>query len=84
MAVAKQPSSDALLTTADIAARADFALGTVIVSPSTRLLQGPLGSVDVEPRVMQVLVVLSEAHGHVVTRETLFGRCWGGVYCSAR
>lgn len=68
------------MTTADLAARADFALGAVIVSPSTRALQGPLGSVDVEPRVMQVVVVLAEAEGHVVTRETLFARCWGGVY----
>jgi hypothetical protein len=30
--------------------------------------------------VMQVLVVLAEAAGQVVTRGTLFDRCWGGVY----
>ena len=29
---------------------------------------------------MQVLVVLADAGGQVVTRETLFQRCWGGVY----
>ena len=29
---------------------------------------------------MQVLVVLADAAGQVVTRETLFNRCWGGVY----
>jgi hypothetical protein len=29
---------------------------------------------------MQVLVVLAEAAGQVVTRGTLFDRCWGGVY----
>jgi hypothetical protein len=29
---------------------------------------------------MQVLVVLADAAGQVVTRETLFQRCWGGVY----
>jgi tetratricopeptide (TPR) repeat protein len=29
---------------------------------------------------MQVLVVLAESAGNVVTRETLFNRCWGGVY----
>ena len=29
---------------------------------------------------MQVLVVLAEAAGKVVTRATLFERCWGGVY----
>jgi DNA-binding winged helix-turn-helix (wHTH) protein len=39
-----------------------------------------MGTTDVEPRVMQVLVVLAEAAGQVVTRDTLFNRCWGGVY----
>ena len=29
---------------------------------------------------MQVLVVLADGAGQVVTRETLFRRCWGGVY----
>ena len=29
---------------------------------------------------MQVLVVLAEADGQVVTREALFQRCWGGVF----
>ena len=80
MDVAKQPMAEPLLTTAELAARADLTLGGVIVSPSTRTLRGPLGSVDVEPRVMQVLAVLADAAGQVVTRETLFNRCWGGVY----
>jgi tetratricopeptide (TPR) repeat protein len=31
---------------------------------------------------MQVLVVLADAADQVVTRETLFNRCWGGVYVS--
>jgi len=35
---------------------------------------------DVEPRVMQVLLVLADCAGQVVTRETLFNRCWGGVF----
>ena len=29
---------------------------------------------------MQVLVVLADAGGQVITRGTLFDRCWGGVY----
>jgi DNA-binding winged helix-turn-helix (wHTH) protein/Tfp pilus assembly protein PilF len=29
---------------------------------------------------MQVLVTLADAEGSVVTRDTLFRRCWGGVY----
>ena len=80
MDVAKQPTGEPLLTTADLAAMEDFTLGGVIVSPSTRSLRGPRGSEDIEPRVMQVLVVLAGAAGQVVTRETLFNRCWGGVY----
>jgi DNA-binding winged helix-turn-helix (wHTH) protein/tetratricopeptide (TPR) repeat protein len=80
MDIAKHPTDEPLLTTADLAAREDLTLGGVIISPSTRTLRGPFGSVDVEPRVMQVLVVLADSAGRVVTRETLFNRCWGGVY----
>lgn len=69
-----------MLTTAELAGRGDFTLGLAAVSPSSRRIAGPGGAADVEPRVMQVLVVLSEAAGQVVTRETLFQRCWGGVY----
>ena len=69
-----------MVTTADLAARNDFRLGNVAVSPPTRRLCGPAGTIDVEPRVMQVLVVLADAAGQVVTRETLFNRCWGSVF----
>lgn len=69
-----------MVTTAELAARDDFTLGNVVVSPPTRVIRGPGGSVDVEPRVMQVLVVLADAAGQVVTREALFNRCWGSVY----
>ena len=72
--------ADGLLTTAELAARPDFTLGLAAVSPSSRTIAGPGGTADVEPRVMQVLVVLAEAAGQVVTRGTLFDRCWGGVY----
>lgn len=71
---------DSLLTMADLASRADFMLGEVLVSPSTRAVCGPGGSALLEPRVMQVLVILAEAGGAVVTRDTLFRRCWGGIY----
>ncbi|NJC05190.1 DNA-binding winged helix-turn-helix (wHTH) protein/tetratricopeptide (TPR) repeat protein [Sphingomonas kaistensis] len=69
-----------LITTADLADVPAFMLGTAKVVPATRTVTGPGGSVQVEPRVMQVLVVLARAEGAVVTREELFGRCWGGVY----
>lgn len=70
-------SPDGFLRTADLAARSDFAIGAAVVSPSARTVSGPGGIADVEPRVMQVLVALAEAQGWVVTRDTLFRRCWG-------
>lgn len=73
-------ATDGLLTNTALAARPDFALGLAIVSPSSRTIQGPGGTADVEPRVMQVLVVLVDAAGEVVTRETLLQRCWGDVF----
>lgn len=69
-----------LLTTADLAARQEFQLGEAAVSPATRLVRGPGGQAELEPRIMQVLVVLADAAGTVVTRETLFDRCWGNAY----
>lgn len=67
----------AFITTADLASRPDFPLGRTVVSPSRRSVTGPGGTALVEPRVMQVLTVLAEAAGNVVTRDTLFRRCWG-------
>jgi len=77
---AVQIATDGLLTNAGLAERPDFTLGLAAISPSTRAIVGPGGTADVEPRIMQVLVVLADAAGQVVTRETLFQRCWGGVY----
>lgn len=65
------------LTTSDLAGRADFSLGAAKVSPSRRIVSGPGGSSEIEPRVMQVLLVLADSIGSVVTRQTLFERCWG-------
>jgi DNA-binding winged helix-turn-helix (wHTH) protein len=80
MDVQATPGSFSLLTTAELAARQDFELGEALVSPSTRVIQGPGGEADIEPRVMQALVALWESAGAVVTREMLFDRCWGNAY----
>lgn len=72
--------SDLLLNPSQLALRRDFALGPVLVSPAARRVVGPGGTAVVEPRVMQVLVALADDIGTVVTRDTLFRRCWGGVY----
>lgn len=73
-------SRSGLMTAASLAEVPDFVLGDALVSPATRTVRGPGGSTQVEPRVMQVLIVLADALGAVVTRDTLLARCWGGVY----
>lgn len=73
-------TSGALMTTASLAEVPDFAVGDALVSPATRTIKGPHGSTQAEPRVMQVLIVLANASGAVVTRDALLARCWGGVY----
>lgn len=70
----------ALLTTARLAARPDFRLGNTLVSPSTRTVSGPGGEAAVEPRILQVLLALSDARGAVVTRDCLFNCCWGHAF----
>lgn len=65
-----------------LAELADFRLGSAFVRPALRRIEGPSAVIALEPRVMQVLVVLHEAGGHVVTREELVRRCWGGLFIS--
>ena len=62
----------------DLARCPDFKLGSVRVSPASRMLSGPAGEIMLEPRVMQVLVALADASGEVVSRDTLLERCWHG------
>jgi DNA-binding winged helix-turn-helix (wHTH) protein len=59
-----------------LAHRGDLRLGATLVRPSIRSLEGPSGSIKVEPRVMQVLVAL--ANGAVRTRDELEALCWHG------
>lgn len=62
----------------DLAHSADFALGPVVVRPSTRMLEHGSNREVLEPRVMQVLVALVRARGAVVSRDDLVRRCWEG------
>ncbi len=62
----------------DLAGEADFVLGGLRISPSTReIARGDLREM-LEPRVMQVLVALFQADGRVVSRDELIARCWDG------
>lgn len=51
----------------------------MLVSPSRRLVEGPGGHASLEPLIMQVLLLLFDAKGGVVTRTELFDQVWGGV-----
>jgi TolB-like protein/DNA-binding winged helix-turn-helix (wHTH) protein/tetratricopeptide (TPR) repeat protein len=63
----------------DLAREPDFALGAIWVRPSLREI-GVEGRTDIiENRVMQVLVALVRAKGHVVSRDDLIESCWDGV-----
>ena len=56
----------------------DFTLGSLHVSPSAREVTRAGWTEGLEPRVMQVLVLLHQAQGAVVPRDMLIARCWGG------
>lgn len=62
-----------------LTAMADFKLGSLLVSPSRRQLQGPDGSHGLQPQVMSVFVCLAQRLDTVVTRRMLFEACWGNA-----
>ena len=63
----------------DLAERPDLHLGEVLISPARRRIEGPGGVTQVEPRTMQVFLMLLDAAGKVVTRNDLFDQVWGGA-----
>lgn len=63
----------------DLARRPDFEIGPLSISPSRRRIEGPGGTVHLEPLIMQVFLILLDASGQVVTRSDLFDQCWGGA-----
>lgn len=68
-----------MLKLRDLAIQPDFQLGSIDVSPSRRLIAGPAGEMHVAPLIMQVLLILLDARGSVVTRNELFDQCWGAA-----
>jgi len=62
-----------------VAHSSGFRLGVVDVDPGTGTATGPGGSVQLDPKVMEVLVCLVEADDEVVSRETLMTEVWGDV-----
>ena len=57
-------------------------MGEWTVHPSLNRLTRGAEEVRVEPKVMQVLEVLAETPGQVVTRDTLVARVWPDVFVS--
>ncbi len=61
----------------ELAHEASFKIAGLTVIPATRELVSTDGSREViEPRVMQVMVVLASAGGATVSRDDLVRRCW--------
>lgn len=62
----------------DLAHTAPFRIGDADVRPATReVVRGELREL-LEPRVMEVLVVLASARGRTLSRDDLIDACWGG------
>ena len=56
-----------------------FRLGTWIVQPPRNTVEGPERTVQVEPRIMHVLVCLAALQGEVVSRRALLQTVWPGA-----
>src|SRR5262245_60417541 len=66
------------LSAIDLAHAGPLRLGGLEVRPPTCEVAGPAGRETLQPRIMQVLVALTTAHGEVVSRDDLIRRCWEG------
>ena len=64
--------------TIDLAKEAEFDLGGLRVRPPVRQVESRSGAETLEPRIMQVLVVLGRRRGEVVSRDELIELCWEG------
>lgn len=62
----------------DLAHEPDFMIGSLSVRPSSCSVEGDNWRMTVEPRVMQVLVMLARAEGTVVSRPDMIRCCWAG------
>lgn len=60
----------------------DFRLGDRLVRPGLNRIEGPAGAVQLEPRVIEVLVHLAARRGGVVSKEELVREVWEGRYVS--
>jgi DNA-binding winged helix-turn-helix (wHTH) protein/tetratricopeptide (TPR) repeat protein/TolB-like protein len=68
-----------ILPRIDLAREADFALGALRVRPSRREIEAGGVRLELQRRVMQVLVALAHPSAEVVSQDELISRCWGGL-----
>ena len=66
----------------DLARETDFKLGSLRVRPPRCEVESNGVSETLQRRVMQVLVVLAQARGSVVSQDDLVIRCWRGLSVS--
>lgn len=67
----------------DLAHEPDFLLGGLSVAPSLRSVsQAGKEPIQLEPRVMQVLIALCRAGGRILSRDDLIATCWKGQIVS--
>lgn len=59
-----------------------FRLGSYVINPSERLIDSADGHVQLEPKVMQVLLALVRNAGQVVSRDAIFDQVWPGAIIS--
>ncbi|MFM9437994.1 eukaryotic-like serine/threonine-protein kinase [Janthinobacterium sp. CG_23.3] len=60
-------------------AKARFRLGAWLVDPSSNSIESAIGTRQMEPRTMDVLVALCRANGETVSTEQLLEQCWGST-----
>ena len=65
--------------TVELAKCEDFELADLAVRPALRTVEAGDKKVTLEPRVMQVLVLLAQNIAQPIDRDTMIEECWGGV-----
>ncbi|WP_164156205.1 winged helix-turn-helix domain-containing protein [Sandarakinorhabdus rubra] len=63
-----------------LASCADFSIGNLEVRPSLREISHAGVVTTLEPRVMQVLVLLVDMADRTVSRDLMVARCWNGTF----
>ena len=61
-----------------------FRLDELTIDPRAGEVAGPAGREKLDPKVMDVLVMLAQNAGHVVLREDLLARLWPNAVVSRR